>query len=131
MNSTTLKSILAFLEALPNKRLARFAAVSRIENCPCVMGALYGAQHPNTSWVIQDMSGTRWANEHVASWAEKKGLTFEIALWLIAVNDFDPRVFMTPYVAETPAERYTRVTREIRSAISVNEAIENWRENRA
>lgn len=129
MNSTTLKSILAFLEALPNKRFARFAAVSRVENCPCVMGALYDAQHPNTTWVIQDVNGTRWANDHVASWAERKGLTFEIVLWLIDVNDFDTKVFSTPYIAETPAERYARVTGSIRSAISTRELIEKWREN--
>jgi hypothetical protein len=97
------------------------------------MGALYDAQHPNTTWVIQDVNGTRWANDHVASWAEKKGLTFEIVLWLIAVNDFDPKALtgVLPYAAETPAERYTRVTGSIRSAISTRELIENWRESRA
>lgn len=131
MNLSILKSIHAFLQTIPNKRFARFTSASDTEKCRCVMGTLFNSHYPHDTWVIQDINGYRWASPAVEKWATEKGLTFEMVNWLIEVNDFEPNAYvlgvmtegLKRYVAETPAERYERVMRELARKINVGEAL--------
>ncbi len=130
MKLSTLKSIYAFLQTIPNKRFARFTSASDTEKCRCVMGTLFNSHYPHDTWVIQDINGYRWASPAVEKWATEKGLTFKMVNWLIGVNDFEPNAYalgvptegVKRYVAETPAERYERVMGEIAQKIVVGEA---------
>ncbi len=131
MKLSTLKSIYAFLQTIPNKRFARFTSASDTEKCRCVMGTLFNSHYPHDTWVIQDINGYRWASPAVEKWATEKGLTFKMVNWLIGVNDFDVNAYalgameggLKGYVAETPAERYVRVMGMIDMQINVGEAL--------
>lgn len=119
VHSTLRDAILIKLRSLPVKRLARFAAISVNDDCRCVMGALYGSHKFYDKWVISErIDGVirhRWANDMVAEWARKRGLTHYHVLRLIEINDRDPNahVPLKDYRAETPSERYQRVVTEV------------------